>query len=99
MADGPLANIPTVQVRNLDGGQEKDLEAVPRPRVLQTHMKPELLPNGYDRKGRKIVLVFRNPKDTAVSLYHFIKTESMGWDALNVSWRRYVQHWMKEGCR
>lgn len=95
---GPLDDIPTVQIRNIDFGIDKELDAVPSPRILQTHMLPQLLPRDAFKKGRKIVLVFRNPKDAAVSLFHFLKSDCAGWNDLKISWDCFIEHWIKESC-
>ncbi|GAB6033123.1 hypothetical protein CHUAL_012733 [Chamberlinius hualienensis] len=44
---------------------------MPSPRALKTHLPYDLLPLGTCNKKYKIIYVIRNPKDTAVSLYHF----------------------------
>ncbi|KAF6036720.1 hypothetical protein EB796_004962 [Bugula neritina] len=46
----------------------KKTDAVfPSPRVLNTHYRLDVLPKEF--RGRKTVLVIRNPKDTSVSMY------------------------------
>ncbi|KAF6022881.1 hypothetical protein EB796_018807 [Bugula neritina] len=50
----------------------KKTEAVfPSPRVLNTHYRLDVLPKAF--RGRKTVVVMRNPKDTAVSYYYHKK--------------------------
>ncbi|XP_033123844.1 sulfotransferase 1C2-like isoform X2 [Anneissia japonica] len=44
-----------------------------KPRVLMTHVPVDILPKEvFEGKG-KVVYVVRNPKDTAVSFWHFVK--------------------------
>ncbi|KAL7866579.1 hypothetical protein AOLI_G00143930 [Acnodon oligacanthus] len=57
----------------------------PSRRLLGTHLPPKDIPESFKAKKTKMLVVFRNPKDTVVSYYHFMnknpllpKTES--WD-------------------
>ncbi|KAM9824421.1 amine sulfotransferase-like [Neosynchiropus ocellatus] len=45
----------------------------PSPRLFSSHLTPALMPPGLKEKKAKIVYVRRNPKDVAVSFYHFSK--------------------------
>lgn len=45
----------------------------PSPRFVKTHQQHHLLPKGNCDRKYKIVYTTRNPKDTAVSMYHFYK--------------------------
>ena len=46
-----------------------DVEAWPSPRVIKTHLPLELLPSALATTG-KVIFVFRNVRDQAVSYYH-----------------------------
>ncbi|KAL6853417.1 hypothetical protein ACP4OV_019446 [Aristida adscensionis] len=52
-----------------------ELEALPSPRLLSTHLPYTLLPESItgDHSGCRIVYICRDPKDTLVSLWHFTK--------------------------
>ncbi|KAL4228283.1 hypothetical protein ACF0H5_013714 [Mactra antiquata] len=46
------------------------LDAIPSPRVLNSHIWFDKIPTAMIEKKTKIVVCHRNPKDVAVSLYH-----------------------------
>lgn len=50
-----------------------DVEALPRPRLLCTHVAYESLPVSVKSSKCKIAYVWRNPMDQAVSLWHFLR--------------------------
>lgn len=43
------------------------------PRLIKTHLPLDLLPPSVREKNCKMVYVTRNPKDTAVSFFHFLR--------------------------
>lgn len=49
------------------------LQALERPRVFNTHVRPNNLPEQFFEKRCKTVFVQRNPKDIAVSYYYHCK--------------------------
>ncbi|XP_038174196.1 sulfotransferase 1C2-like [Arvicola amphibius] len=51
----------------------EELEMVPKRRVIPTHLSYEMIPETVKQKQCKIVYVVRNPKDTAVSLFHYYR--------------------------
>lgn len=51
----------------------KGFEKLPDPRVIKTHLPYEDIPQSFLQNKTKIVYIARNPKDTAVSYYHFMK--------------------------
>ncbi|KAM3931927.1 sulfotransferase 6B1-like [Leptodactylus fuscus] len=98
----PLAAIPLIEFKAPDKFEK--LKADSSPRVLGTHLCYDDLPQTFFDKKVKMLVVFRNPKDTAVSLFHFYNNNPMlptydSWDeffpdfmAGNVVWGSYFDH-------
>ncbi|XP_078507360.1 sulfotransferase 6B1-like [Lissotriton helveticus] len=53
------------------------INQIPPRRVLVTHLYPDNIPKSMELSKVKTLVVFRNPKDTAVSLFHFYNTMSV----------------------
>ncbi|XP_019470265.1 sulfotransferase family cytosolic 1B member 1 isoform X2 [Meleagris gallopavo] len=49
----------------------EQLEDMPSPRIIKTHIPAAILPKTFWDKGCKMIYVGRNAKDVAVSYYHF----------------------------
>uniref|UniRef100_A0A2K5BXN4 Sulfotransferase n=1 Tax=Aotus nancymaae TaxID=37293 RepID=A0A2K5BXN4_AOTNA len=64
--------IPFLECRNenvMNG--VKQLEEMNSPRIVKTHLPPELLPASFWEKNCKMIYLCRNAKDVAVSFYYF----------------------------
>ncbi|OBS66496.1 hypothetical protein A6R68_04965 [Neotoma lepida] len=76
-----------------DVSKLKELKMVPERRVIPTHLSYEMIPATVKQKQCKIVYVVRNPKDTAVSLFHYYK------DNPNLpsteTWAAFLELWEK----
>uniref|UniRef100_A0ACD5YYG4 Uncharacterized protein n=1 Tax=Avena sativa TaxID=4498 RepID=A0ACD5YYG4_AVESA len=53
------------------GGREAELEALPSPRVMNTHMPLPIVP--WAVPGCRVVYICRDPKDMVVSWWHFFR--------------------------
>ncbi|XP_042559376.1 sulfotransferase 6B1-like isoform X2 [Clupea harengus] len=85
---------------------QKTIEREPSPRLLGNHSHPEKLPLLYQsiRENKtKTLMMFRNPKDTAVSYFHFMNSNpalpNAEWDKFfsdfmsgNVTFGSYLDH-------
>lgn len=49
------------------------VENMPSPRYIKSHMPVELLPKQLWTKNPKIIYVYRNPKDAAISYFHHFR--------------------------
>ncbi|KAG6711322.1 hypothetical protein I3842_05G046700 [Carya illinoinensis] len=67
----PHALVPILEADMYNKKKVKDLSHA-SPRLLSTHMPYTLLPTSVKNSTCKIVYVYRNPKDTFVSLWHFM---------------------------
>ncbi|XP_037596686.1 sulfotransferase 6B1 isoform X3 [Cebus imitator] len=54
-----------------DSEKYQRMEDFPSPRILATHLHYDKLPGSIFKNKAKILVIFRNPKDTAVSFFHF----------------------------
>ncbi|XP_048842751.1 sulfotransferase 6B1-like [Brienomyrus brachyistius] len=83
---------------------QKIMDAAPCPRILGTHLHPNNIPASFTAKRSKMLVVFRNPKDTAVSYYHFtcenpVLPQAKSWGDFyskfmtgEVAWGSYFDH-------
>ncbi|XP_052383345.1 sulfotransferase 6B1-like isoform X2 [Oncorhynchus keta] len=83
---------------------QKVVGEMPSPRLLGTHLHPDNIPGTFIAKKTKMLVVFRNPKDTVVSYYHFMNTNPVlpnakSWDSFftdfmegEVAWGSYFNH-------
>ncbi|KAJ8313672.1 hypothetical protein KUTeg_008233 [Tegillarca granosa] len=72
----------------------KQLEKSLSPRVICTHLPMRYLPPVILDKA-KIVCVFRNPKDVAVSIHNF--NSHLNFLDYNASFREYLQLFLSDG--
>ncbi|NXS25293.1 ST1D1 Sulfotransferase, partial [Mystacornis crossleyi] len=49
----------------------EQLENIPSPRLVKTHLPVQLLPTSFWEKDCKIIYMARNPKDVVISYYYF----------------------------
>uniref|UniRef100_A0A096M4V9 Sulfotransferase n=1 Tax=Poecilia formosa TaxID=48698 RepID=A0A096M4V9_POEFO len=78
----------------------KAVVEAPSPRFLGTHLHPDIMPSSFSKKKTKMVVMFRNPKDTLVSYYHFCNNNlvlpSVEWDSFFspslFAWGSYSDH-------
>ncbi|KAM6916155.1 sulfotransferase 6B1 [Xenentodon cancila] len=82
----------------------KSTEEAPSPRFLGTHLHPDNIPQTFYEKKLKMLVIFRNPKDTLVSYYHFCNNNPVlpslkSWDSFfsqfmsgEVAWGSYFDH-------
>ncbi|KAJ1121783.1 hypothetical protein NDU88_000302 [Pleurodeles waltl] len=82
----------------------ESLNMIPSPRVLITHLHRDNIPKSVEKNKVKTLVVFRNPKDTAVSLFHFYNSLPLlpnysSWDEFfehfmsgKVCWSSYFEH-------
>ncbi|KAJ6834511.1 cytosolic sulfotransferase 12-like [Iris pallida] len=55
-----------------DGARVPEMDSIPSPRLLATHIPFHFLPNSVVDSGCRVVYLCRNPKDNFVSFWHFI---------------------------
>ncbi|NXU03953.1 ST6B1 Sulfotransferase, partial [Buphagus erythrorhynchus] len=82
----------------------KRMKQLPSRRIIVTHLRPDFLPPSIFQSKAKILVLVRNPKDTAVSYYHFsnnlpISPSFDSWDDFfadflngKLAWGSYFDH-------
>ncbi|XP_048793500.1 sulfotransferase 6B1-like isoform X2 [Lagopus muta] len=90
-----------------DPGVFERMKKLPSRRIILTHLPPHLLPPSLLQGKAKILLLVRNPKDTAVSYYHFYNNMPVlpsfaTWDEYfaafmngKLTWGSYFDHLME----
>ncbi|NXL84645.1 ST6B1 Sulfotransferase, partial [Alectura lathami] len=85
----------------------KRMKKLPSRRIITTHLLPHLLPQCVLQNKAKILVLVRNPKDTAVSYYHFYNNMPFlpsfaSWDEYfaafmngKLTWGSYFDHLME----
>ncbi|KAB5558898.1 hypothetical protein PHYPO_G00022550 [Pangasianodon hypophthalmus] len=83
---------------------QKIVAQAPSRRLLASHLHPDDIPVSFKTSKTKMLVVFRNPKDTAVSYYHFtnknpVLPNAESWDKFfsdfitgEVGWGSYFDH-------
>ncbi|KAI7985408.1 Cytosolic sulfotransferase 17 [Camellia lanceoleosa] len=69
---GPHGCFPCLDTHNFSDCPISDLEAIPSPRLLATHIPYPLLPESVIASGCKFVYIWRDPKDVLVSMWYFL---------------------------
>ncbi|VDI09425.1 Hypothetical predicted protein [Mytilus galloprovincialis] len=76
---------------NLELNGTEKLDELQSPRVLQSHMTPHFLPKSIIQKKNKIIYGIRNPRDVAVSMYHFMLKLHDSWSSYKGSWDNFLK--------
>lgn len=93
LKEGPLDEILSYDPPLLELHSTEFVDKLPSRRILTTHRYPESIPQAVLKNQGKAVLLYRNPKDTAVSLYYHLQKVST--KKYNISWNCHIDNWMK----
>lgn len=92
MLQNGKAEYKTGNVSPVDFQDVSKLEAIKSPRILVSHFYPQHIPQTVIDKKCKVVYIYRNPKDTVVSMHTFVKRlniESI--KTYNGTWEDFVE--------
>ncbi|XWS27359.1 hypothetical protein CRYUN_Cryun26dG0108500 [Craigia yunnanensis] len=70
----PNELMPSLEVQLFKENPNPDLSGMPSPRLFRSHVPYHMLPESVKNSACKIVYITRDPKDTFVSLWHFINS-------------------------
>ncbi|KAM4677961.1 sulfotransferase 1C2-like [Discoglossus pictus] len=63
----------TSPIESGDLSKLEELKNITSKRIIPTHLGYDMLPTDFKSKKSKAIYIVRNPKDTAVSLFHYYK--------------------------
>ncbi|KAM8945299.1 sulfotransferase 6B1-like [Pelodytes ibericus] len=86
----------TVDQAMLELGKPEKVEILKgksSPRLFASHLYYDELPKSYFEKKAKILIILRNPKDTAVSYYHFSNSNAIlpSFDSWDLFFKAYME--------
>ncbi|XP_063792004.1 sulfotransferase 1 family member D1-like isoform X2 [Pseudophryne corroboree] len=85
--------IPFIELMHLMKPGVEEVNAMPSPRVLKTHLPIQLVPPSFWEHNCKVIYVARNARDTVNSFYYFDQAVQMHPDP--VSWENFLERFMK----
>jgi len=85
---GPLDDIASFMPKLIEMVKEEVIDSLPAPRILYTHLFPSCVPQEMFNKRARVILLYRNPKDTATSLFHHYRGSTMV--RYNISWNCHI---------
>ncbi|XP_063791980.1 sulfotransferase 1C1-like [Pseudophryne corroboree] len=85
--------IPFIELMHLMKPGVEEVNAMPSPRVLKTHLPIQLVPPSFWKHNCKVIYVARNARDTVTSFYHFDKI--LQFHPEPGSFENYVERFMK----
>lgn len=92
--EGQFLEIPILK-KNSNSETIKGFDAAPSPRTMKSHLPLNLLPMELWTVRPKIVYIARNPKDTAISMYHMFKVVKK---ELSLSLEDFFDLFLNEMC-
>ncbi|KAM4018869.1 sulfotransferase 1 family member D1-like [Anomaloglossus baeobatrachus] len=85
--------IPFIELLHLMKPGLDEVNVMPSPRILKSHLPVNLVPPSFWKHNCKVIYVARNPRDTATSYYHFDKI--LQFHPHPNSWENYLERFMK----
>ncbi|KAG8447565.1 hypothetical protein GDO86_014895 [Hymenochirus boettgeri] len=85
--------IPFIDILHLMKPGIEDVNAMPSPRVLKSHLAFQLVPPSFWKEKCKVIYVARNAKDTATSYFYFDHMANI--HVTPKSWDEYIERFMK----
>ena len=97
LINGKAETIPKSKAKQmLEHERPENFDAIPSPRILNSHLSFRFLPEQLLQKECKIIHIVRNPKDVLVSLYnHNIGVKCYGYDG---KWEDFLQLFLEDKC-
>ncbi|KAG6653031.1 cytosolic sulfotransferase 5-like [Carya illinoinensis] len=91
LTNNPHILVPYLDLHFYNQKEVPDLTFFPSPRLFSAHLPYTLLPTSVKHSTCKIVHLYRNPKDTFVSLWHFLKNNGRTTDSFEGTFDEFCQ--------
>ncbi|KAG7977683.1 hypothetical protein I3843_05G042500 [Carya illinoinensis] len=91
LTNNPHVLVPYLDLHLYNKKEVPDLTSCPSPRLFSAHLPYTLLPTSAKNSKCKIVYLYRNPKDTFVSLWHFLEKIGMTTDLFEETFDKFCQ--------
>ncbi|KAF3434240.1 hypothetical protein FNV43_RR25343 [Rhamnella rubrinervis] len=75
----------------LNGNIPENLDQLPKPRLFATHSHYASLPHSVTNSSCRIVYICRNPLDTLVSLYHFLRSSKITQQDMDLTYEKLAK--------
>ncbi|XP_069841938.1 sulfotransferase 1C4-like [Dendropsophus ebraccatus] len=85
--------IPFIELLHLMKPGIEEVNMMPSPRILKSHLPMHLVPPSFWKHNCKVIYVARNPRDTATSYYHF--DQMLLFHPEPKSWESFLERFMK----
>lgn len=90
-----LCRVPFLEMATHKHFLRNDLKTLPSPRLIKSHLPYSIIPKSSDMNTQcKYIYIVRNPKDVAVSFFHFEESRKAYDDEYNGPWEFFSKLFM-----